>query len=120
MLRNLRASRLHKNQLSELPDTIGQLQKLEQLSLYENKLKKLPASFALLQNMDRLNLAQNEFELFPVEIKKLHRLSWLAFFENPLLLEDPPMPFSGSFLGIRPFHARTDTQLQAKRQAEFG
>jgi Leucine-rich repeat (LRR) protein len=69
--------------LEKLPENIGNLQNLEQITLYQNNLTRLPKSFSMLQSLEKLNLSWNNFESFPEQVSELKRLEWLACFYNP-------------------------------------
>lgn len=50
---------LSKNQLTELPESFGELVHLQRLDLFENKLTELPLSFAGLERLRWLDLKEN-------------------------------------------------------------
>ena len=50
---------LSKNQLTELPESFGELAQLQKLDLYGNKLKELPLTFAGLERLQWLDLKNN-------------------------------------------------------------
>lgn len=87
-LRKLRMTRLAQNNLETLPEDIGDLENLEQISLYQNQLSRVPDSMVRLRRLCKLNLAWNRFEAFPEWLGDLKRLEWLAIFENPLTTLD--------------------------------
>ena len=50
---------MSKNQLTELPESFGELSQLQKLDLYGNKLKELPLTFAGLERLRWLDLKDN-------------------------------------------------------------
>ena len=63
---------LFDNDLSSLPDSIGKLSNLKEISLANNQLKNLPESIANLTSLTQLDVIDNPFEDLPIEsIKKL-------------------------------------------------
>ena len=61
-LKHLVSLDLSKNQLTELPHSIGQLSNLKRLSLYGNQLTTLPLEFSLLKQLVFLDLKNNPLE----------------------------------------------------------
>lgn len=59
------------NRLLALPSNLGQLQSLKQLKASRNQLSQLPASFSQLQNLKHLELAYNSFSQWPKALNKL-------------------------------------------------
>jgi Leucine-rich repeat (LRR) protein len=95
---------LNKNRISKLPDSIGNLEKLEQLTLYQNQLSKLPDTFSKLKNLEKLNIGWNQFEIYPSFLSELPKLRWLATFDNPTQIDTSI--FKGNkteILTLRPF-----------------
>lgn len=58
-LKNIVDLDLSKNQLTELPESFGELVHLQRLDLFENKLTELPLSFAGLEKLRWLDLKEN-------------------------------------------------------------
>jgi len=71
-------------QLETLPDSIGNLTKLEYLGLAFNGLKALPDSIGKLSNLKTLELDNNQLETLPDSICKLDLLTKLSVRNNPL------------------------------------
>ena len=73
--------------MTALPDTIGNLHKLESLVAYNNCLTSLPDSFGELKALDLVNLGKNKLTSLPSEIVKLTNLSLLDLNETGLKAE---------------------------------
>ncbi len=67
----------HTYGLDSLPESIGEMQNLEELDLSLLDLKKLPDSFKYLTKLKKLNLGYNDFEAFPSQIFALENLEEL-------------------------------------------
>ncbi|WP_309732217.1 leucine-rich repeat-containing protein kinase family protein [Chamaesiphon sp. OTE_75_metabat_556] len=80
---NVRWLILTDNQLERLPNSIGQLHKLQKLMLAGNQLRSLPDEMAACQNLELIRLAANRLESLPSWLFTLPRLSWLAYAGNP-------------------------------------
>lgn len=71
-LPQLKSLNLSKNQLKELPESIGNLKNIETLNLSFNQFEKLPKSIGNLKKMKSLELEYNEnLETFPEMINEL-------------------------------------------------
>lgn len=81
--RSLRMSRLHQNCIAHVPDDIGAMTNLEQLSLYQNEIVRLPESMTHLSQLQKLNLGWNRIDQFPQWLTELPMLRWLGIFDNP-------------------------------------
>lgn len=77
---------LRGNQLTSLPAEIGHLTNLRQLSLADNQLTSLPASLGQLRQLTHLNLRNNQLTQLPAELITLHQLEMLQLQGNPLPL----------------------------------
>ncbi|MCH1930304.1 protein kinase [Shewanella sp. A25] len=74
---------LTDNCISELPDTMGQLSRLQKLALAGNRLTSLPETMANCRNLELVRLSANALDTLPNWLLQLPKLSWLAFAGNP-------------------------------------
>ena len=75
---------LSQNMLTSLPDSIGNLQALKILYLYQNMLTSLPESIGNLQVLEWLGLARNTLTSLPNSIRNLNALNYLILSDNTL------------------------------------
>ena len=91
----LRWLSLTDNQISALPDSLGNCTSLQKLMLAGNHLTCLPETMAGCVGLELLRLSANRFEALPAWIFKLPRLAWLAIAGNPMsaqsAVESAPM-----------------------------
>jgi hypothetical protein len=83
-LTNLKTLNLEENGLRELPESIGNLTNLETLDLYMNELSALPKSIGNLTNLETLNLYGNYLSALPESIGNLTNLKTLNLEGNGL------------------------------------
>ncbi|BBI17919.1 leucine-rich repeat domain-containing protein [Neochlamydia sp. S13] len=84
-LSQLQTLDLNDNQLTALPEEIGQLsQQLQTLYLNQNQLTSLPVEIGQLSELQWLYLNQNQLTSLPAEIGQLSQLTKLELAENPL------------------------------------
>lgn len=69
---------LHDNAITDLPEELGQLEKLAKVNLSHNKLTKLPESFFRLKDLTILNISHNQFEELNADISDLVMLETLV------------------------------------------
>ena len=81
---NLRGLHVDDNQLTTLPDTIGNLTKLQYLVLENNPLTTLPDTIGNLTNLRELNVVNNKLTTLPDTIGNLTKLQYLVLENNPL------------------------------------
>jgi internalin A len=74
---------LSYNQLSTLPEAIGRLSKLQELDLSGNQLSTLPEAIGQLSKLQVLNLSDNQLSTLPEAIQNLERLEKLFLHGNP-------------------------------------
>jgi internalin A len=72
------------NQLTELPESIGQLTQLQSLSLWANQLTELPESIGQLTQLQSLDLWSNQLTKVPESIGQLTELQSLNLSHNQL------------------------------------
>ncbi|MFT2110137.1 leucine-rich repeat-containing protein kinase family protein [Marinomonas sp. 2405UD68-3] len=84
---NLRWLILTDNQITKLPEKLGELYRLEKLMLTGNRLTQLPESIARCKSLALLRISANQLTDFPYLLLSLPRLAWLAFSGNPFCEE---------------------------------
>jgi GTPase SAR1 family protein len=75
---------LSSNQLTALPDWLGQLTQLTNLNLSSNKLTTLPPSLGQLTQLTSLNLSTNQLTTLPSSLRQLTQLTYLNLSINQL------------------------------------
>ncbi len=82
--KNLRSVDFSKNNLSELPDSISSLKKLEKIDLERNKLDIFPIQFCRMTSLRWINLGLNTIGNVPACIEGLDDLERLYLYDNPI------------------------------------
>ncbi|KAL2918479.1 U1 snRNP protein [Polyrhizophydium stewartii] len=72
------------NQITELPDSIGDLKELVELKIENNQLESLPASIVQLGKLQELSLRENKLASLPEDIGRLKGLVYLYLDGNRL------------------------------------
>jgi len=73
---------LTDNQIEKLPESFGELHRLQKLALAGNRLTELPDSIVNLQNLELARFSANELSEFPEALFELPKLTWLAMSGN--------------------------------------
>lgn len=79
---HIKALNLSNWEISELPDTIGNLSELSHLILKDNKLKNIPDSISLLKNLETLELGNCQITSLPDSFGNLKMLKKLTIERN--------------------------------------
>jgi hypothetical protein len=74
---------LTDNQITCLPDTLGERPRMQKLALAGNLLTDLPANLAQLNNLELVRISANQLTQCPDQLLVLPKLAWLAFSGNP-------------------------------------
>ena len=80
---------LTDNNLTKLPDSMGELKQLQKCMLSGNKLTTLPQSMSKCHNLELLRIAVNQLTELPSWLLTLPKLSWLAYSGNPFCEKHP-------------------------------
>lgn len=83
--RFLKQLSIQNNQLTHIPDTIGNLSALEILNLQRNKLISVPNTIGSLTNLEELYMSVNRLTMLPDTITELQNLRRLEVYKNNLL-----------------------------------
>jgi len=74
---------LTDNKIEKLPNSIGQLSRLQKLMLAGNRLTTVPDSLVNCSQLQLIRLSANQLQAFPENLLDLPQLAWLAFSGNP-------------------------------------
>jgi len=74
---------LTDNQIQKLPDSIGELARLQKLMLAGNQLAELPESLSQCTNLQLMRISANQLASLPGWLFNMPKLAWLAFSGNP-------------------------------------
>lgn len=80
---NLQWLILTNNQITEIPKSIGNCNKLQKVAFAGNRIKVLPSEMANCKNLELLRISANQLTEFPHWLLSLPKLSWLAVAGNP-------------------------------------
>ncbi|HEX5733912.1 MAG TPA: COR domain-containing protein [Blastocatellia bacterium] len=83
-LTHLQSLSLSYNHLTSLPESLGQLKKLRYLGIYSNKLKSLPESLGQLTHLEDLQAFSNQLTSLPESLSGLSQLDSLLVSDNQL------------------------------------
>lgn len=75
---------LTDNKITKLPDSMGELARLQKFAFAGNQLQKLPDSMKNCVNLELMRLSANQLTTLPDWLFQLPKLAWLAFSGNKL------------------------------------
>jgi hypothetical protein len=79
---------LTDNNLTTLPNSLGERPRLQKLALAGNQLTHLPKTMAQCDNLELLRISANKLTDFPTQLLTLPKLAWFAFAGNPFCQSD--------------------------------
>ncbi len=79
---------LTDNEITQLPDSLGERTRLQKLALAGNQLTALPQTMAQCHNLQLLRISANKLTEFPHQLLNLPKLAWLAFAGNPFCIDE--------------------------------
>lgn len=88
---------LTDNQLTKLPNSMGDLNRLQKCMLAGNQLQALPESMANCHNLQLLRISANQLKTLPEWLLGLPKLAWLAYAGNPFCAAAKPMDVVNTF-----------------------
>ena len=103
---------LTNNRLTRLPESIGQLSRLQKLMLAGNQLESLPDELAQCKNLELMRIAANRLRSLPDWIFTLPRLTWLAYAGNPFCKIDTRYDAASIKATTEELRAIASTELQ--------
>ncbi|WP_372883151.1 leucine-rich repeat-containing protein kinase family protein [Psychromonas sp.] len=83
---------LTDNQISELPDSLGERPRLQKLALAGNCLTHLPQTLVQSTNLELVRISANQLAECPAQLLSLPKLAWFAFSGNPFSRSDANIP----------------------------
>lgn len=83
-LYNMKLFKLVGDRLEKVPESIGCLKSVKQMTLFDNRLKSLPDSFSRLKNLEKIVLTKNRFTDIPDVLFTLPKLREIWLNGNPL------------------------------------
>ncbi|MGZ5029555.1 MAG: protein kinase [Methylobacter sp.] len=86
---------LTDNQIEKLPDSIGELPRLQKLMLAGNRLTELPSSLAKCTDLQLMRISANQLSCLPDWLMQMPKLAWLAFAGNPFSRRYPGLENAG-------------------------
>ncbi len=102
---------LSNNQLTALPESLGQLTRLQVLNLSHNQLTTLPESLGQLTRLGVLNLRGNQLTALPESLGQLTQLQELNLSRNPLIPELAAAYKEGLDAVMRFLRAKAEAQV---------
>ena len=90
----LQVLNVERNQLTHLPRSIGNLLQLQTLNVKDNKLKELPDTLGELRSLRTLDISENEIQRLPQMLAHVRTLETLSL--NALAMVYPPPEVCGT------------------------
>ncbi|KAK2502967.1 hypothetical protein MC885_020312, partial [Smutsia gigantea] len=92
----LQVLNVERNQLTYLPHSIGNLTQLQTLSVKDNKLKELPDSLGELRSLRTLDISENEIQRLPQMLAHARTLETLSLDASSMVYPPPEVCGAGT------------------------
>ena len=94
---------LTNNNITTLPNSMGELTRLQKFTIAGNQLQKLPNSMRNCENLELMRLSANQFTELPEWLFQLPKLAWLAFSGNKLAENIQPITNEMTRVSLKDF-----------------
>ncbi|XP_035114110.1 E3 ubiquitin-protein ligase LRSAM1 isoform X7 [Callithrix jacchus] len=92
----LQVLNVERNQLTQLPHSIGNLTQLQTLNVKDNKLKELPDTLGELRSLRTLNISGNEIQRLPQMLAHVRTLEMLSLDASTMVYPPPEVCSAGT------------------------
>lgn len=92
----LQVLNVEKNQLTDLPRSIGNLNQLQTLNVKDNKLKELPDTLGELRSLRTLDVSENEIQRLPQMLAHVRTLETLSLDASSMVYPPPEVCSAGT------------------------
>ncbi|XP_010349637.1 E3 ubiquitin-protein ligase LRSAM1 isoform X2 [Saimiri boliviensis] len=92
----LQVLNVERNQLMQLPRSIGNLTQLQTLNVKDNKLKELPDTLGELRSLRTLNISGNEIQRLPKMLAHVRTLEMLSLDASTMVFPPPEVCGAGT------------------------
>ncbi|MFB0981357.1 MAG: leucine-rich repeat-containing protein kinase family protein [Alteromonadaceae bacterium] len=97
---------LTDNTITTLPNSMGELTRLQKFAIAGNQLAKLPNSMENCKNIELMRLSANQLTELPEWLFQLPKLAWLAFSGNKLAENVPQIKNKMTSISLKDFHLK--------------
>jgi hypothetical protein len=97
---------LTDNTITTLPNSMGELTRLQKFAIAGNQLEKLPNSMENCKNLELMRLSANQLTELPEWLFQLPKLAWLAFSGNKLTEKVPQIKNAMTSISLKDFHLK--------------
>ncbi|XP_038193444.1 E3 ubiquitin-protein ligase LRSAM1 isoform X2 [Arvicola amphibius] len=92
----LQVLNVERNQLTHLPRSVGNLLQLQTLNVKDNKLKELPETLGELRSLRTLDVSENEVRRLPLMLAHVRTLETLSFDATSMIYPPPEVCGAGT------------------------
>ncbi len=97
---------LTDNNIVTLPNSMGELIRLQKFAIAGNQLQQLPSSMKNCTNLELMRLSANQLTELPEWLFQLPKLAWLAFSGNKLAENTPQISNEMVSVSLNDFHLK--------------
>jgi len=97
---------LTDNNITTLPNSMGELSRLQKFAIAGNQLQQLPSSMKNCKNLELMRLSANQLTELPEWLFQLPKLAWLAFSGNKLAESVPQIKNAMTSVLLKDFNLK--------------